>query len=339
MLIVEDEFRVMSATDKESMVRMGLVGAGDFGCGHLQTLAALGEARSAAVVDIDPARLVSISEVPTWTDLTLALREVEVDGWIVAASTGSHVSVATTLLEAGYPVLLEKPIAPSLAEAEQLGSLVAEDSSNLMLGHIVLFDSEFQALRRDLEGRTALRHVCCHRMRSDDHLERYPGESPLFLIMVHDLYLVHALTGGAEPVAMSAQRRVTENGETDLVLAQLTFPNGMLANFSSGFVTPSTVPDTDYDRMELYGGGWAACLDLHPWPFEHRVGGSHPPSTRGVPDDSAKSPGMRAEELRCFCRVVRGEEPVPVGARYEDGMQLMRWMQALHDLLEDEHAG
>lgn len=48
---------------------------------------------------------------------------------------------------------------------------------------------------------------------------------------------------------------------------------------------------------------------------------------------------MHAEELRCFCRVVRGEEPVPDGARYADGMQLMRWMQALQKILEDQNAG
>ena len=39
--------------------------------------------------------------------------------------------------------------------------------------------------------------------------------------------------------------------------------------------------------------------------------------------------GMMAEELRCFCRVVRGRQGVPVGATYEDAMQVQRWMDRL----------
>jgi hypothetical protein len=43
---------------------------------------------------------------------------------------------------------------------------------------------------------------------------------------------------------------------------------------------------------------------------------------------------MMAEELRCFCRVVRGLAPVPVGATYADGLQVQQWMEKLADCAE-----
>jgi predicted dehydrogenase len=329
----------MSALNTENVLRVGLVGAGDFGRCHLQTLTSLGEAQPAAVVDSDPERLASISDVPTWTDLHAALREAEVDAWIVATPTATHISIATALLDAGFPVLLEKPLAPSLAEAGQLASHVTGDSSNLMLGHIVLFNSEFRALRKEVVTRSALRHVSCCRMRSTDHLERYPGESPLFLTMVHDLYCVQALVEGAEPVTISAQRRLTDTGATDLVLAQLAFPGGFLASLRAGFVTPPGMPDNGYDRMELFGDDWAARLSSNPRPIELWDSHARSPMSIEILDDADGSVGMLAEELRCFCRVVRGQQTVPVGARYTDGMQLIRWMQALQDHMEESDAG
>ena len=64
----------------------------------------------------------------------------------MACSTSEHVHVATKLLRAGKHVLLEKPIAETLTQAESLAPLINADSSNLMLGHIVLFNSEFKQL-------------------------------------------------------------------------------------------------------------------------------------------------------------------------------------------------
>ena len=84
--------------------------------------------------------------------------------------------------------------------------------------------------------------------------------------------------------------------------------------------------------MEVFGTGWSARISPNPrpidvwdeyasWPLALEIG-TNPPS------------GMMAEELRCFCRVVRGEQSVPVGATYADALQVQRWMDRLCEVAE-----
>ncbi len=107
--------------------------------------------------------------------------------------------LASQILAAGGCVLIEKPLAPSLAEAQKLNALVAEDSANLMLGHVALFGSEFRGLQANLAGRSPTRFIDAVRHRPVATLQAYPGESPFHLTMVHDLVCVQALMQGREP--------------------------------------------------------------------------------------------------------------------------------------------
>jgi predicted dehydrogenase len=97
--------------------------------------------------------------------LDLAIAESGAEAWVVACSTSEHVQIASKLLQAGKTVLLEKPIADFLAEAESLSPLVNQNSSNLMLGHILLFNSEFRQLREEVSRRGRPTFIDCVRHR------------------------------------------------------------------------------------------------------------------------------------------------------------------------------
>src|SRR5205823_2207255 len=136
-------------------VKVGVVGLGRFGRLHALTLARLAEADLVALVARRRANLDSLAPefpgVPGWTDLGEALAESGAEAWVVACTTAAHVPVARRILEAGKAVLLEKPVADSLEGARSLAPLVRPDSGNLMVGHIVLFNSEFQQLRAEVQ--------------------------------------------------------------------------------------------------------------------------------------------------------------------------------------------
>src|SRR5439155_20448025 len=134
--------------------------------------------------------------------------------------------VVRTLLEARKTVLLEKPIADNLEEARSLAPLVRPDSSNLMIGHIVLFNSEFQQLRVEAQQRGALAYIDCVRHRPASILGTFPGENPLHAAMVHDLYATQVLVDRAEPAHVSAQFHRTRSGQVDLAVAQMQGPAG-----------------------------------------------------------------------------------------------------------------
>ena len=87
-----------------------------------------------------------------------------------------------------------------------------------------------------------------------------------------------------------------------------------------------------FDRMEVFGAGWAARINANPRPIELWDDRARQPMTLEIRADPAAPSGMLAEELRCFCRVVRGLEPVPVGATYQDAMQVEGWVDRLESL-------
>lgn len=314
-------------------VRIGVVGLGGFGRQHALTVAGIAEAELVALVarrqdSLDVLRE-RLPDVPGWLNLERAIAESDAEAWIVATSTSAHVPVAKALLAAGKTVLLEKPVAGNLAEAESLAPLVQADSSNLMLGHIVLFNSEFLALAEEVGLRGPLVHISCARHRPAANVAKFPGENPMHLTMVHDLYATLALTGGAEPIDFSSQAHFTASGACNLVLAQLRFPNGLLASYAASFLTPAGMASNGFDLFETFGEGWSARFRSNPRPIEVWDERARWPMALEIRADLSGPTGMMAAELRCFCRVVRGQQGVPRGAAYNDALQVQRWMDRL----------
>lgn len=314
-------------------VKIGVIGLGRFGRLHALTLSSLAEAELVAVVarrqeSLDKFK-VEMPDVSGWLDVDLAIAESGAEAWVVACSTPDHVPVATKLLQARKTVLLEKPISDSLAEAELLSQWVKPDSSNLMLGHILLFNSEFRQLHEEVAKRGRPTFIDCVRHRPASIVQDFPGENPLQAAMVHDLYSVQVLMNRAEPNRYSSQFHRVANDSVDVALAQLQWPDGTLASFAAGYITTAGMAPRGFDRMEVFGSGWAARISPNPRPMEVWDDKALWPMALEIRADLSGPTGMMAEELRCFCRVVRGAEPVPVGASYFDALQVRRWMERL----------
>ena len=314
------------------MIKCGVIGMGRFGNLHARTLAALDGVELVAIVARRQESLEAASEelpeVTGYVDLNSAILNSGAEAWIVACTTNEHVSVVQQLLRAGKKVLLEKPISEEMDEAESLRELVAEDSSNLMLGHILLFNSEFRQLRSEVKQRGELYHIDAVRHRPASILEDFRGENPLYAAMVHDLYCAQALLGWAEPEEFSCQYHKTK-GAIDLANATLTWGNGVVGRFAASFMTPEGMPPRGVDRMEVFGAGWSAKLEPNPRPFSLWSDRAEWPLALEILMDEDGVAGMMAEEQRCFLSIVRGERGVPIGARYEDALQVQRWMNKL----------
>lgn len=312
-------------------VRIGVIGLGRFGRLHALTLANLPEAELVALVARRQESLDSLAQelpgIPGWTDLDQAIEEADAEAWIVACTTSSHVSVARRLLEHGKHVLLEKPISDSLEEARSLAKYVQSDASQLMIGHIVLFNSEFQQLCEVAQEKGPISYIDCVRHRPSNIVRNFPGENPLHAAMVHDLYATQVLLDRAEPTQFSAQYHRTKEGAIDLALAQLTWDDGPVASFAASYLTPSGMPPRGFDRMEVFGDDWSARITPNPRPIE--VWDSQASWPLALEIRTNPPSGMMAEEVRCFCRVVRGLQDIPVGATYADAIQVQSWMEKL----------
>ncbi len=323
---------------KSSSVKTAVVGLGRFGRLHSLTLAGLAEAELVGIVARRQESVDAIAGelpgVPGWTSPERAIDECDAEAWVVACTTAAHVEVTRALLDAGKTVLLEKPISESLEEARSLAPLVREDSSNLMIGHIVLFNSEFRQLQQEVQQRGSIAYIDCVRHRPASIVRDFRGENPLHAAMVHDLYVAQALLNRAEPSDFNCEYHRTASGDIDLAHARLSWPDGTVASFAASYLTPAGMPPRGFDRMEVFGDGWAARLEPNPRAIEvwddDRASW---PMALEIRTDASGPTGMMAEELRCFCRVARGVEPVPVGATYFDALQVQEWLDRL------DHAG
>lgn len=312
-------------------VKVGVIGLGRFGRLHALTLSQLAEAELVGLVARRQDSLDAIApELPGvrgWTSLERAIEESGAEAWVVACTTASHVSVARVLLERDKTVLLEKPISADIDEAMSLMPVVRPDSGNLMLGHIVLFNSEYQQLREEAGRQGPISYINCVRHRPASIVKHFPGENPLHAAMVHDLYATQVLLDRAEPSHFSAQFHRTAGGEIDLALAQLRWDHGPVASFAASYLTPDGMPPRGFDRTEVFGEGWSARISPNPRPIEVWDRQASWPLALEVRTNPPS--GMMAEELRCFCRVVREVETVPAGATYADAIQVQRWMDKL----------
>ena len=97
------------------------------------------------------------------------------------------------------------------------------------------------------------------------------------------------------------------------------------------FLTPAGMPGDGFDRMEVFGQGWMARIRANPRPFEVWDEKARWPMALEIRSDRAAPSGMMAEELRCFCRVVRAEQAVPIGATYHDAIQVQGWLDQLEN--------
>lgn len=325
-------------------MKIGIIGFGNMGFSHVRQLDHIEGAEISVVVEPHVANLAKAREyyagknVGFFSDLETGLLDSNVDAWIVASSTNSHVEITNRLLGSGCKVLLEKPLANSFAEAQNLSGYVQKNSSNLMLGHILLWNLEFQMFFEEVKKLGKINVINCSRQRSADHRTNYPGESPFTLTMIHDLYTVFKLLDGQVPVNFSAQARDHADGGVDWAQAQIIWAGNVLGSFTANFQIPNGTVG-GIDEISVYGDGWLVNLIYDSGVVSVTTDkGNHQikvplPTRKGATNhfDSA----LR-EEIEHFLKVIQGDASVPLGARYEDACEMQKWLDNLISLTQSE---
>lgn len=130
--------------------RAAVIGVGVMGSNHARIYHSLPQASLVAVVDSDPARAKIVADkhgVPHYRSVRDLLSNQSIDAASVAVPTSLHTAVAGELLSAGIHVLVEKPLAPSVADCRQLCELSRRSSAIVMVGHIERFNPAVRKLR------------------------------------------------------------------------------------------------------------------------------------------------------------------------------------------------
>lgn len=223
-------------------VRIVVVGVGDFGARHAAVVAALGEAQLVGVVDADRDRAAAVARlhsVPSFQHLTEAVEQVRPDAVVISTPQNHHLEGVREALEVDLPVLVEKPVVGSVADADRLLELLQKHPSAIVMpAHVSRFTAGFAAARERLAG-AKIQSVRAIRVVPHERLALHGAEHPALVAMVHDLDLVRALVP-AEVVGISSvqQRTVVGAPHPQIVMAHLNFADGTLASVENYWTMP-----------------------------------------------------------------------------------------------------
>lgn len=222
--------------------RAGVIGVGHLGQHHARLYASLPGAQLVGVSDQSIERAKVVAErhgVRVFQTVDELLPHV--DGVSVAVPTSSHYAVAKACLLAGKHVLVEKPLAVTPAEAQELVQLAKQKSCCLQVGHSERFNP-IMALMRPHIGRPVF--IECHRLSGFS--ERGTDVDVVLDLMIHDLDLVLALNPGPVEEVRAAGVTVLSSS-IDIANARIQFASGCVANLTS-----SRVSMTKMRRLRLF---------------------------------------------------------------------------------------
>jgi predicted dehydrogenase len=306
---------------------------------HTRVLSMLKDVELVGVSDIDIERgldTASKYRIRFFEDYQDLLKHV--DAVCIAVPTRLHHSVGMTCLQAGVHVLIEKPIAASIAEAESLVNAAAESQTILQVGHIERFNPAFQELRAVLKAEEILA-LEAHRM--SPYSQRANDVSVVLDLMIHDIDLVLELAGAPIERLTASGSRTVDSGYLDYVTATLGFSNGIVATVTASKVTHrkirriaahcrNSLTEADFLNNEIliHRQTTANCLAEHGQVLYRQDGLIEKVYTSNIEPLHA--------ELEHFVNCVRGGEPPSVGG--EQALRALRLASLIEQAARDPQA-
>ena len=295
--------------------RIAVIGVGHLGQHHARLLAAMDDVELVGVVDRRPERAREIADKYGGAAFTDAAQVAgAVDAVSIATPTESHVDIALPFVEAGVPVLVEKPIAASLADADRLIEAAARRGTVLAAGHTERFNP---AVARALPLVADPRFIEVHRLGTFP--ERSLDIDVIFDLMIHDLDLLLSSVGS--PVASVEAVGVNVlTPKVDIANARLKFESGCIANLTASRISRDRVRKARFFQHDAYISIDFAAQEVEVYRLVASNGGR--PNIQGGRLEIANDEPLR-RELADFVEAARtGREPAVTGRAGRDALAL-----------------
>lgn len=321
-------------------VAMAVIGVGTMGSRHARIITANPNARLVAVAELDAGRRDAVSSslgVPGYGDFrTMFDRHPEIDATTVCTPDGDHLEPTLLAIAHGTHVLVEKPIATTLQDAQHMAQAASAAGVKLMVGHILRFEP------RHIQARAAIVagqigdpvHIVCRRNGTAEFGDFWRGRStPLFQLAVHDVDVMHWLIG-SRIVRVYAEGRTLHRDRPqgdDSVGAVVRFANGCFGLLEVSWLLPATLGRPD-PRLHVVGSAGAVYVQLHDRGVQvYGAESAYYPDTVMMPIVRDHVSGALRDEIDDFVACVVDDRPPVVGA--DEGIAALKVVLALMDSL------
>ena len=222
--------------------RIAVAGAGYIGLAHIRAAQSSPSCALSAIVDPSPeaAKTAAGAGVPLFKSLDELLERNRPDGIILATPNELHVAQALRCVVAGMPILLEKPIAPSVAEAQQLLESIDKNGAKVLIGHhrahSPIMAKAKEVVESGVLGRLVAVMGSAIFLKPDEYFASAPwrreiGAGPILLNMIHEVHGLRMLCGEIVAVQAFASQAVRGFPVEDTVAINLRFAAGVLGTF------------------------------------------------------------------------------------------------------------
>jgi predicted dehydrogenase len=297
-------------------IRTAVIGVGYLGRFHAQKYAQLDGSKLVGVVDQNQQAAQAVGAelgVPVHTDYREILAKV--DAVSLAVPTPLHHAIGRELLDRGIHVLIEKPIATTTQEAQELIDIARKRQCVLQVGHLERFNPAIVAAVARLK---TPRFVESHRLAP--FKQRGTDVSVVLDLMIHDIDLIQELVG--QPIeSIDAIGSSVFSGEIDIVNARLRFKGGCVAN-----TTASRISLKQERKIRIFQDDAYLSIDMQQKILsvirkKDTAAAVESPAQVSIEEESFEQGDALRDEIAAFLKAVRTKtEPVVSG---EDGLRAL----------------
>ncbi len=292
-------------------LKVGVAGVGVMGRNHARVLSDIRDFDLTTIFDMDAITAQGVAEVHDATAVTSAEAFVAagLDAAVVSTPNRTHADLTVALLEKGVHVLVEKPIAATVADARRMIDAAKTNDRVLMVGQVERFNPAVEAVKRAIADEQV---ISIQITRVGPFPPRMGEVGVVIDLAVHDIDIIRHLTG-SEVAEVQPQLARTRAEREDTALLQFRMENGVIAHITTNWVTPYKVR-----TLQVATQGKFVVADLMTRQvteyFGQQPDGSY--QTRAVnswPNEPLK------KELESFAHAIRtGTPPAVTG---EDGLR------------------
>ena len=305
-------------------VRVAVVGVGYLGRHHARILSALPGVELVAVIDVNRSRAEQIAAQNGTVALT-DCRDVigKVDAVTIAVPTEAHTAIALPCLSAGVSVLVEKPMARTLDEADAMIDAAARAGVTLAVGHTERFNPAVEVARPLL---TNPRFIEVHRLGTFP--ERSLDIDVVFDLMIHDLDVVLSLVR-SDVESIDAVGVPVLTGRVDIANARVRFANGCIVNLTASRISRDRVRRIRFFQPATYLSIDYAAQKVERWQLVRGPTGM--PSIQGGDVDVVNEEPLKRELADFVDAVVARRSP---GVTGHDGRRALALAQQITDKMD-----
>jgi len=331
--------------------RIAVAGAGYIGRAHIGVLQRSASCVLSAVVDPSPAarEVADKAGVPLYASLDELFRKDRPDGVVLATPNQLHVEHASICIAAGVPALLEKPVAPTVREAEALAREAERSGAKILIGHHRAHSPIMARAKQIIdEGRLGKLVAVMgsavffkpDQYFADAPWRREPGAGPILLNMIHEVHNLRMLCGDIVAVQAFSSHATRGFAVEDTVAINLRFASGALGTF---MLSDTAASARSWEQTSQENPAYPSYSDEDCYVIAGTFGSLSVPTMRlktygkaedrswWKPFDTSVAELDRDDPLQHqiehFGRVVRGEAEPIVSVR--DGLQNLRITEAI----------